>query len=125
MKMLGLRIEVSQDDEIKMMQAWLKSRGQALPDPHAHHEHGAVLMPGMLTPEEMAQLAAAKGVEFDRLFLEGMIKHHGGAHHDGARSCSRRPAPDRKRHLRVCVGRRRRSADGNRSDGRDAEGAMK
>jgi uncharacterized protein (DUF305 family) len=38
-----------------------------------------VMMPGMLTHEEMARLAAAKGPEFDRLFLEGMIKHHGGA----------------------------------------------
>jgi uncharacterized protein (DUF305 family) len=43
------------------------------------HVHGATLMPGMLTAEEMARLAAAKGAEFDRLFLEGMIKHHGGA----------------------------------------------
>ncbi len=37
------------------------------------------LMPGMLTPEEMAALAAAHGEAFDRLFLEGMIKHHEGA----------------------------------------------
>jgi uncharacterized protein (DUF305 family) len=36
-------------------------------------------MPGMLTPAEMVALAAAKGVAFDRLFLEGMIKHHNGA----------------------------------------------
>jgi uncharacterized protein (DUF305 family) len=36
-------------------------------------------MPGMLTADDMARLAAARGVEFDRLFLEGMIKHHGGA----------------------------------------------
>ena len=36
-------------------------------------------MPGMLTPEEMSRLAAAKGKEFDRLFLEGMIRHHDGA----------------------------------------------
>ena len=36
-------------------------------------------MPGMLSPEEMSRLADAKGVEFDRLFLEGMIKHHSGA----------------------------------------------
>jgi uncharacterized protein (DUF305 family) len=41
--------------------------------------HGATLMPGMLTEEEMARLAEGKGAEFDRLFLEGMIKHHGGA----------------------------------------------
>ncbi len=79
MKLLGRRIEVSQLDEIQMMQDWLRARGQTLPDPHAHHQHGATLMPGMLTQEEMAALEAAKGVEFDRLFLQGMIKHHGGA----------------------------------------------
>ena len=49
-----MRIEVSQADEIKMMQDWLRARGQELPDAHAHHMHGAMLMPGMLTPEEMA-----------------------------------------------------------------------
>jgi uncharacterized protein (DUF305 family) len=79
MKKLGLRIELSQEDEIKMMQRWLQVRGQEVPGPHAMHMAGAHLMPGMLSPEEMAQLAAAKGTEFDRLFLEGMIKHHGGA----------------------------------------------
>jgi uncharacterized protein (DUF305 family) len=79
MKLLARRIEVSQADEITMMQDWLRARGQALPDPHAHHKPGAPLMPGMLTAEEMARLAAATGAEFDRLFLEGMIKHHGGA----------------------------------------------
>jgi len=78
MKRLGLRIQVSQDDEMNMMRTWLKDRGQAIPGPHAHHEPGG-FMPGMLTAEEMTQLANAKGVEFDRLFLQGMIKHHGGA----------------------------------------------
>jgi uncharacterized protein (DUF305 family) len=79
MRKLALRIDVSQADEIKMMQEWLQARGQPLPDPHAHHAPGAPLMPGMLTAEEMGRLAAAKGVEFDRLFLEFMIKHHIGA----------------------------------------------
>jgi len=80
MKMLGLRISVSQEDEIKMMQRWLETRGQEIPGPHAHHMmHGDGLMPGMLSQDEMARLAAAKGDEFDRLFLEGMIKHHEGA----------------------------------------------
>jgi uncharacterized protein (DUF305 family) len=78
-KLLGLRIELSQVDEIKMMQRWLEVRGQEIPGEHAHHAPGAPLMPGMLTPEEMTRLAAATGVEFERLFLEGMIKHHGGA----------------------------------------------
>jgi uncharacterized protein (DUF305 family) len=79
MLLLGRRIDVSQADEIKMMQQWLEVRGQEIPNEHAHHMHGAVLMPGMLTQEEMTRLAAAKGAEFDRLFLEGMIKHHAGA----------------------------------------------
>ena len=79
MRMLGLRIEVSQTDEIKLMQAWLRSHGEAVPDEHAMHMHDAKLMPGMLTPEQMAQLSAATGAEFDRLFLELMIQHHNGA----------------------------------------------
>jgi len=79
MKKLGLRIELSQIDEIGMMQHWLQARGQAVPDEHAHHVHDAKLMPGMLTPAQMERLAGAKGVAFDRLFLEGMIAHHGGA----------------------------------------------
>jgi len=79
MKKLALRIELSQDDEIKMMQHWLQARGQQAPDRNAMHVHGATLMPGMLTPDEMKRLEDAKGAEFDRLFLEGMIKHHGGA----------------------------------------------
>jgi uncharacterized protein (DUF305 family) len=79
MKKLAQRIQVSQIDEIKMMQGWLQSRGQPIPAPGAMHMHGATLMPGMLTDDEMAALAAAKGAEFDRLFLSGMIKHHNGA----------------------------------------------
>jgi uncharacterized protein (DUF305 family) len=79
MKRFALRIQVSQEDEIKMMRRWLEVRGQEVPGEHAHHMPGAPMMPGMLTADEMAKLAAAKGPEFDRLFLEGMIKHHGGA----------------------------------------------
>jgi uncharacterized protein (DUF305 family) len=79
MRLLAQRIEVSQADEIRMMQRWLADRRQPLPDPHAHHAAGATLMPGMLTAEEMDRLAAAKGPDFDRLFLELMIKHHEGA----------------------------------------------
>jgi uncharacterized protein (DUF305 family) len=79
MRTLARRIELSQADEIKMMQEWLADRGESLPDPHAHHRPGAHLMPGMLTAEEMARLADAKGAAFDELFLEYMIKHHAGA----------------------------------------------
>ena len=61
---LALRIDVSQQDEMKMMQGWLVARAQRLPDPKAHHMMGAALMPGMLTPEEMVHLAAATGVDF-------------------------------------------------------------
>ena len=79
MRRLAERIEVSQADEIRLMQQWLRDYGQPVPDEHAHHAPGAALMPGMLTQEEMAQLAAARGPEFDRLFLTFMIKHHHGA----------------------------------------------
>jgi uncharacterized protein (DUF305 family) len=78
MRRLALRIAVSQADEINMMRGWLEKRGLAVPDAHAHHM-GGPLMPGMLTPEEMARLAAASDTAFDRLFLELMIKHHQGA----------------------------------------------
>jgi uncharacterized protein (DUF305 family) len=78
LRRLALRIDVSQRDELQMMQEWLVRRGEALPDPHAHH-HARRLMPGMLTASQMQALAAAEGSAFDRLFLEGMIRHHGGA----------------------------------------------
>ena len=79
MRLLARRIELSQADEIGMMQRWLKTRGQTVPDVHEHHDHGAVLMPGMLTAAEMSRLEAASGQAFDRLFLESMIRHHDGA----------------------------------------------
>lgn len=79
LRRLALRIEVSQADEIRMMQEWLRRRGESSPDPHAHHAHGATLMPGMLTAAQMERLSAARGAEFDRLFLEFMISHHAGA----------------------------------------------
>ena len=78
LRRLALRIEVSQTDEMQMMREWLTRRGEALPDPHAHHTaHGR--MPGMLTADQMARLTAARGAAFDRLFLAGMIQHHQGA----------------------------------------------
>jgi uncharacterized protein (DUF305 family) len=81
------RISVAQRDEIKMMQQWLSDRGLPVPDATStrHHmkmpngmEHD-MLMPGMMTDEQMAALDRARGAEFDRLFLEGMIRHHQGA----------------------------------------------
>jgi uncharacterized protein (DUF305 family) len=79
MRLLAKRIDVSQADEIQMMQRWLEARGQQVPGPHAHHAPGAPLMPGMLNAEEMGRLADARGDAFDRLFLELMITHHAGA----------------------------------------------
>lgn len=79
MRLLMLRIELSQVDEIAAMGAWLKARGQMVPDEHAGHGLAATLMPGMLTVDEMEKLKAAKDEAFDRLFLELMIKHHEGA----------------------------------------------
>ncbi len=83
---LCARILVGQSDEIKLMQTWLNDRGLEVPDAKStkhkmkmggmEHE---MLMPGMLTDEQMAALDKARGPEFDRLFLEGMIGHHQGA----------------------------------------------
>jgi uncharacterized protein (DUF305 family) len=80
------RIVVAQRDEIAMMQQWLADRGLPVPDAtstrHRMKMNGIehdMLMPGMLTDEEMAALDRARGAEFERLFLEGMIKHHAGA----------------------------------------------
>jgi len=81
------RIVVGQRDEIHMMQGWLRDRGLPVPDEHSTRMHMKMaggmehdmLMPGMLTDEEMAALDKARGPEFDRLFLEGMIRHHQGA----------------------------------------------
>lgn len=79
MRRLGQRIELSQNDEIALMRRWLEARGQPVPSEHAHHSGAVGSMPGMLSADEMARLAAAHGSAFDRLFLEGMIKHHDGA----------------------------------------------
>lgn len=80
---LAARIVVGQDDEIAIMQRWLRDRGETVPEPDSSHSmHGmdhSMHMPGMLSPEELAQLDAARGTAFDRLFLTLMIKHHEGA----------------------------------------------
>ena len=73
---LAQKIDISQRDEIIFMKRWLAERKQAVPDDAQAH---AMMMPGMLTPEMMAQLGAARGREFDRLFLTFMIGHHEGA----------------------------------------------
>lgn len=83
---LSERIINAQTDEIATMQQWLRDRRQPVPEPDpagmkmkmGGMEH-VMLMPGMLTPEQMNQLDAARGADFDRLFLTDMIQHHRGA----------------------------------------------
>jgi uncharacterized protein (DUF305 family) len=85
-RILCERQVVSQRDEIKLMQTWLSDRGLLVPAADATHhrmvmdgvEHD-MLMPGMLSAAELKQLDAARGPDFDRLFLTFMIKHHEGA----------------------------------------------
>ena len=85
LRLLGARISSSQSDEIRFMKRWLAARGEALsvvmPGMPGMDMAGEPmpLMPGMLTPAQMEALRKAKGAEFDRLFLTGMIQHHGGA----------------------------------------------
>src|ERR1051325_11038305 len=81
---IGARISRSQADEIKFMKRWLATRGQPISESmhdmhHMDMSHDSMLMPGMLTAAQMDALRKSKGVEFDRLFLTGMIQHHGGA----------------------------------------------
>jgi uncharacterized protein (DUF305 family) len=109
---MGLRMEISQGDEIALMERWLQARNREVPawrtlatapadgaghtgtehgggdhgahgtDSHGEARHGGGAlhaMPGMLSPEQMQALAAARGADFDRLFLEYMIQHHQGA----------------------------------------------
>jgi len=73
------RITLSQDDEIAMMQDWLRNQGLEVTPQDAHHRDGFEPMPGMLSDDEMDALTAASGPEFDRLYLESMIDHHQGA----------------------------------------------
>jgi CubicO group peptidase (beta-lactamase class C family)/predicted outer membrane protein len=74
---MALRMQISQRDEIALIEQWLRARNA--PVPEAHQGHATTPMPGMLTPEEMERLRSARGAEFDRLFLELMIRHHEGA----------------------------------------------
>ena len=88
-RLLGSRIGNSQADEMKFMQRWLQVRGMPtehkMPAAGGHDHNGSPqqavphLMSGMLTPEQMEALRNAKGADFDRLFLKGMIQHHEGA----------------------------------------------
>ena len=90
LRLLGARISHSQAEEMKFMERWLEARGESteMPMPKmdmsmpgmdmSNHKH-TMLMPGMLTAEQMEALKNAKGADFDRLFLKGMIQHHGGA----------------------------------------------
>jgi uncharacterized protein (DUF305 family) len=93
------RIAMAQTAEIGLMSTWLKDRNQPVPDPDPRGmkmkmggQDMFMMMPGMLTEDQMKQLDAARGVEFDRLFLTFMIQHHRGAitmvdkleHTDGA-----------------------------------------
>ena len=82
-RQMALRMEISQRDEIKLMETWLTERDLPVEMPMGGMHHGSVhglhVMPGMLTAEQMQALTNARGIEFDRLFLEGMIQHHQGA----------------------------------------------
>lgn len=73
---LSRKIDQSQMPEITIMQGWLRRYNQVAPDTASWH---AVRMDGMLSDDEMKALENAKGVDFDRVYLVGMIKHHAGA----------------------------------------------
>ena len=75
------RIDASQADEIAFMREWLAERGQpAAMQHHAGMDHAAHhLMMGIATPAQVAELGTLESTAFDRLFLQLMVRHHGGA----------------------------------------------
>ena len=83
---LAARITNAQRDEIALMQQWLRDRDQPIPKVHVTDSEVAVHgpghahdMPGMLTPDQLRELEAARDAAFDRTFLTLMIQHHRGA----------------------------------------------
>ena len=76
---LGAKISSSQTDERNFMKRWLVVRGEPISMAMQAMPMGNMLMPGMLTAAQMDALRKAKGADFDRLFLTGMIQHHNGA----------------------------------------------
>lgn len=85
-RLLGARISQSQSSEINFMKQWLVVRGEKttmempeMDDMNMSSHNHETLMPGMLTKKQMDALKNAKGAEFDKLFLQGMIQHHRGA----------------------------------------------
>ncbi|GAA3041677.1 DUF305 domain-containing protein [Actinokineospora globicatena] len=81
LKGLASRIADTQDPEIGAMNEWLRRNGKPTVDPsHAGHGgHAGHQMPGMATPEQLAELKAATGPAFDELFVRLMTRHHEGA----------------------------------------------
>jgi uncharacterized protein (DUF305 family) len=80
LQIMAGRIINGQNDEIALMQTWLSDRNEPVPDPSdPMHGGHAMHMPGMLTNDQLAELDAARGEEFERLFLTYMIQHHQGA----------------------------------------------
>jgi uncharacterized protein (DUF305 family) len=77
-KRLADRLAGSQRPEIDMMNTWLRGHDQPTVDPE-HAEHGSHAMVGLATPAQLDALRAARGPDFDRLYLQLMITHHEGA----------------------------------------------
>jgi len=79
-KALATEIKAAQDPEIQQMSSWLTAWGEDVPEDTAGgHESMGHTMPGMMTEDQMNQLKAARGREFDTMFLTMMIEHHQGA----------------------------------------------
>lgn len=81
---LAEKIKAAQDPEIATMEGWLKTWGQPVPArnqpmDHASDGMGGMMMSGMMSEADMARMGNASGTDFDRMFLEMMVRHHEGA----------------------------------------------
>lgn len=89
-KELASDIEAAQGPEIEQMSSWLETWGEDVPEGSGgmggmdHGDMGDDMagmddMPGMMSAEEMSELEATSGADFDQLFLSMMVEHHKGA----------------------------------------------
>jgi uncharacterized protein (DUF305 family) len=86
-RLMNERIVVGQNDEIALMSRWLRDHNKPVPEADTAYTHSmgsmpgmeSMMMPGMLSAAQLAQLDGSRGPDFDRLFLTFMIQHHKGA----------------------------------------------
>ncbi|MFB9905824.1 DUF305 domain-containing protein [Allokutzneria oryzae] len=106
---LGERVRKAQQPEIDKMNGWLKQWGA--PAPTGHEGHAGHDMAGMMTPQQMTELKAAKGVTFDKMWLRMMVEHHKGALEMARTELDKGADPDAKKLAKDIVDSQQKEID--------------